>query len=279
MEQLDSKEYYKKLNQPLTEFLINIFKLHDIIEASCIGLIHAKETPNLMKRMHKLENSNLDLEELISEPKRVAETASEEIDAGFPFLYSQSLLMIYSNLENTIKSFIIEYFKNNEMTEFEYNDGKKINLTAGSLSDGEVVEYTFKKYENKIMGNRSLGYGIERFEALLEPIGFNGDVDPLIIKDIHELSQLRNTIVHRASIADKHFVEKCPDLGYNIGDKVIIDHLDYEKYYCAVGEYVLEIARRLGRQMGADLTRINQVKMKFPANYFKSYAVPKKGRI
>nr|WP_294921820.1 hypothetical protein [uncultured Flavobacterium sp.] len=275
MDQLDSREYYKKLNQPLIDFLNNIFKLHDIIEACCIGLLRVKETPRLMEILHQLENSNLDLEELTKEPKRVSETAKEEIDAGFPFLYSQSLLMMYSNLENTIKDFIIEYFKNNEMTEFEYATGKKINLTVNNTSDDETIEYNFKQYENKLTGNKSLGYGVERFEALLKPIAFSGTLDSLIIKDIHHLSQIRNTIIHRASIADSHFVEKCPDLGYNIGDQVNINYLDYEKYYCAIGEYILEIARRLGREMGADLTKLNAVKMKFPATYFKSYNVPK----
>lgn len=274
MEQLDSREYYKNLNQPLIDFLQNIFKLHDIIEASCIGLIQANKTPELMEHLHKAENSKLNLQELIREPKRVAETAKKEIDAGFPFLYSQSLLMMYANLENTVKTFIISYFKNNEMTDFEYN-GKIINLAVPSLSEDETIEYTFKQYENKIMGSRTFGYGVERFEALLEPIGFNGPVDPTLVKAIHELSQIRNTIIHRASAADSHFVEKCPDLGYVIGDTVTVGWRDYEKYYCAIGEYVLEIARRLGREMGADLTKLNQVKMQFPATYFKSYAVPK----
>jgi hypothetical protein len=275
MEQLDNRKYYENLNQPLVDFLINIFKLHDIIEASCIGLIHAKETPRLMERLHQLENSKLNLEELIREPKRVSETAREEIEAGFPFLYSQSLLMMYSNLENTIKTFIIEYFKNNEMTEFEYNNGKKINLTVTNTLDDETIEYSFKQYENKVLGSRALGYGVERFEALLEPVRFSGPIDPLLVKSIHELSQIRNTIIHRASIADSHFVEKCPDLGYKIGDTVSIDYRDYEKYYCAIGEYILEIARRLGREMGADLTKLNQVNLRFPDTYFKSYAVPK----
>ncbi|RTY77469.1 hypothetical protein EKL97_15400 [Flavobacterium sp. LS1P28] len=275
MEQLDSKEYYKKLNQPFIYFLLSIFKLHDIIEASCIGLKQAKETPRIMEYLHKIENSTLDIEELTKEPKRIADVACEEIDAGFPFLYSQSLLMMYANLENTVKTLIIEYFRNNKMTDFDDGKGKKINLIVQNTEDVDVIEYTFKEYENKIIKNRTLGYGIERFEALLQPIGFSGDVDLVLVKDIHELNQIRNTIVHRASIADAHFIAKCPDLGYKIGDMIAIDCVDYEKYYCAIGNYVLEITRRLGKEMGCDITKLNEAKMKFPKTYFKAYAVPK----
>ena len=55
----EKDDFLENLNKPFVDFLLNIFKLHDIIEASCIGLMHVQGMPRLMKHLHKVEKSKI----------------------------------------------------------------------------------------------------------------------------------------------------------------------------------------------------------------------------
>jgi len=49
---------------------------------------------------------------------------------------------------------------------------------------------------------------------------------------------VRNIIVHNASRVDKMFLERCPDSGYSLGDKVALDHIDCAEIVWLANVYV-----------------------------------------
>jgi hypothetical protein len=60
----------------------------------------------------------------------------------------------------------------------------------------------------------------------------------------YELQQLRHTIVHRASFADRKLVEACPWLGLIPGERIFISHEQYRRLVVAVDKYVTVVIQR-----------------------------------
>jgi len=92
--------------------------------------------------------------------------------------------------------------------------------------------------------------GANRFETLLQPFGLDGQIADDCRKTLFELSQVRNTIVHRRCRADRKLVDGCPWLDLVVGDRVKISHDMWERYGGAVGEYVLELIHRVRATFG-----------------------------
>jgi hypothetical protein len=86
--------------------------------------------------------------------------------------------------------------------------------------------------------------GLDCFEAVLKIVGLAGKVEQDIRRDIYELQQLRHTIVHRASLADRKLVEACPWLGLISGGRIFISHEQYNRLMAAVTKYVTVVIER-----------------------------------
>ena len=86
--------------------------------------------------------------------------------------------------------------------------------------------------------------GLDCFESLLKIVGLAGKVEDSIPRDIYELQQLRHTIVHRASLADRKLVEACPWLNLTSGERIMISHEQYRRLITAVQKYVTVVIER-----------------------------------
>jgi len=85
---------------------------------------------------------------------------------------------------------------------------------------------------------------LDCFEALLKVVGLAGKVEDKIRRDIYELQQLRHTIVHRASLADRKLVDACPWLELIPGGRIFISHEQYRRLMSAVNKYVPLVIQR-----------------------------------
>ena len=115
--------------------------------------------------------------------------AKSEIENGFPFLHNQASLILYSQLEGAVKRFIIEFFGIDGILT-KIGELSKIKITIAdyyNLNGTEKLEYLFQQYEKNV--SIGMQYGVTRFEALLKPIGFAGEIDEDTRKNIFELSQ------------------------------------------------------------------------------------------
>lgn len=237
----------------------DIQKLHDIIEVTQRGLQITQAVPNAVKVLAKVKKEEESEEHKISllNAERIADIAKEEIDSGFPFLYSQSSIMLYSYLEGAIKRFVITFFRKNNLESIKEVANIKISFSEFiSLDDNEKFEYLFLQYEKSL--TVGMQYGINRFETLLRPIDFSGNVEKSISQTIFELSQIRNVILHRGGKADKQFNSNCPWLKYTIGDKIVVTHEKYQEYNTSVHKYATLLAIRLGEKRGIDMTKFKR---------------------
>jgi len=249
------KNNYDGLHESLEILLDDIQKMHDIINVAQRGLQMTQGAPNAVKVLAKVKNEEDTEKHKLSLQKveRIADIAKKEIDSGFPFLYSQSSIMLYSYLEGAIKRFVIIYFKKNDLEKIKEVANIKIAFSEFvNLDDNEKFEHLFILYEKLL--TVGMQYGVTRFENLLGPINFSGYVDKDLAKIIFELSQIRNVILHRGGKADKQFIACCPWLNYAVGDRIIVTDKKYDEYYVGVCKYVTELAIRLGEKRGKDMS-------------------------
>lgn len=233
---------YKDFDNHLEELLNDLKRLLEVADVSVSGLKVAQMMPQFSKIIKALKH-DINAEQHLDVIKR-AEIAKVEVDAGFPFLYTQSILMMYAYLEGTVKRCIISFFMNNDLTRIKELNTIKISFGEYvSLDESEKFDYLFQQYEKAIAAG--MMYGVTRFENLLSPIKFSGKVNEDISKDIFELSQIRNTILHRGGIVDRHFANHCHWLGYKKGDKIVINFDLHKKYADAVIEYTKILIYRL----------------------------------
>jgi len=87
--------------------------------------------------------------------------------------------------------------------------------------------------------------GVTRFEIVLALIDLSGGIDEDTRRRLFEHQQVRNVIVHRASIVDRRFKEQCPWFRTEAGQKLELTHEHYETYRKAVDSYFIEIMHRM----------------------------------
>ena len=76
-------------------------------------------------------------------------------------------------------------------------------------------------------------------------LGLTGGVPTSLRRDLLELSQIRNVLVHRAGIVDKRLAEACPWLKLQTGNRVQVTDEAYTRYSLAVPQYVRSVVKRL----------------------------------
>ena len=252
---------YSDLIQPIKVLVDNVEQLHNIINVAMRGMSITQAIPKAVSVLAKYEGTgNTEKhKKKLEETERIAGIAKKEIDAGFPFLYTQSAIMLYSYLEGAIKRLIITFLKNNNISKIKEVANIKIIFSEFiGLDEGEKYDYIFSQYEKSI--TMGIQYGINRFESLLSPIGLNGKVNPSLSKNIFELSQLRNNILHRGGTVDKYLKSNCPWLKYELGETIRITNEQYEKYYSSITRYAMVLIIRMGDKTGReDLEEFREV--------------------
>ena len=83
-------------------------------------------------------------------------------------------------------------------------------------------------------GHRS---NIEVFERILEQVGLSSEIDPKLKRNLIELEQVRNILLHKGAIVDSRFLEICPWIGATAGTRFVPDNQHVMKYLDAVIKY------------------------------------------
>lgn len=245
------------LTAPLKEFLDEMDLYHDLIWLTVNSISVSQKLPQAIAAIESVEGQVQELQVQKKRIDKIAALANQEIDSGFHFLYNQAVVYLYSQLEGAIKRFIMRFFSIEGVIENFDSIGKvKISISEyTSLNEVERLEYIFQQYEKNEA--RGIQYGVTRFESLLEPIGFGGEVDQSISRDIYELSQVRNNLIHRGGIIDKYLLDSCPWIKMPLGSKIGLEKDQYERYAIASVKYLSVILVRLGEIRGKDMSELN----------------------
>lgn len=179
----------------------------------------------------------------------LAAKATTELTLGFPTIHSHVTVSLWSIVENTNEDFVVEWIKYDPQVMNSAPMPKvKISLTEYMvLDEDEKARYLL----NEIKQHLGCGSarGIEKFEKLLNLCGVGGPVDDDVRKDMLELSEIRNLIVHRGSLADRKLLQACPWLPLKPKDKIVVDHAACNRYLKAVDSYMGNAMTRAGNKI------------------------------
>jgi hypothetical protein len=247
---------------PFSHFLTQTIRLSEITRLSCHGIyvIHkhpyqlqvalqilellgdgAGKSTNEERNTHSLEVAQKD-----------AELAANEIQSGFPVIYSNGIVAQWALLEAMTRSILVAWIKN-DSTILRKEIIGKLRIRIGEyelLTQEERYHYIAELLEAEV--SAGLRYGIDRFEALLKPIGLDGATPKQLRKDIFEFGQVRNAIVHRGGIADRQLLKACPWLKFQVGEPISIHKEDFERYGDAALNYVTLLIARSAQRFGFD---------------------------
>ncbi len=179
-----------------------------------------------------------------------AGVATREVKSGFPLLHKHAVIVLWTSLDVLIRSVVRAWLKNRKGA-VETDEVRSVQIGLAEfeeLNEEERYAYLVDSLAENVKGSRKRG--TTRFESLLGVIGLGGPIDERVRRDIFELQQLRNVLLHRNGVADRRFARDCPWLGLRAGDDVLITHPRFVELNDAVGAYVLEIIQRVRVEFG-----------------------------
>src|SRR5262249_51191654 len=90
----------------------------------------------------------------------------------------------------------------------------------------------------------------------LEPFGLSGAVPDAVQRDVFELNQVRNCLLHRAGRADRRLIDACPWLGLTTGMPVVVTHQTYQRYVVSLIRYATQLVVRITEHSGVEMKEI-----------------------
>jgi len=191
---------------------------------------------------------NQESQDRLEDLRRRSQAAREQLDNGLPLLHSQLSIGIWSVVEAAMDDFIVAWLCNVPESLLRDEFGRvRFTINEFEQLDRESrMQVVVEEFKRTIRSDSKLG--VERFEALLKPIGLSGSVDENDRRDIFELSQMRNAILHRGSRADKKLKAACPWISAQPGEKIVLLREDSDRYVRAVTNYLKAVIHRVLQQ-------------------------------
>jgi hypothetical protein len=239
--------------QPFEYVVAYLRETAEFAEAVTFGLANTGRLALAEELFQELErrDPNLAFEEAsesaahLKRLREKAERAEKQIKDGLPLLHSQMAIGIWSVLEAALDDFVVAWLTNVPAA-LEADELSKIKVPAALFELMERparMQYLLEEYKRNLRSDSKLG--VERFESLLKPLGLSGAVAEDTRKDIFELSQIRNAILHRASRADQKLIEACPWLNLEPGNRVVVTRADSDRFVRSVTDYLKTVIKRL----------------------------------
>jgi hypothetical protein len=239
---------------PFEEGLSNLERMNQLLELSIRGISALRAMPQVVSAIAKAtgETSTESHQSELAWTTKLAELAKREVEEGFPLLHAQTLVALWGSLEALIITFLVCWLQN-EPQAMQTEGIQNLSIKLGeyeSLQGEERAIYIIELLEREMKA--PFKAGVNRFESLLEVFGLSGYVDESDKKNLYEMSQLRNVLVHRRGIADKHLIDACPWLDLETGQPVLVTFESYQRFSASVVHYIIELVARVGTYFGMD---------------------------
>lgn len=194
--------------------------------------------------------SETELERAKARAIRTAQFAEAQRANGSPYLFSLCSVRLWALMEALADELVVESLQKPQ----ECPDQAILAKLKGPLIEfrsappDEQAEFLSETLKQTV--DASLKLGVGRFEVLLAPLGFSGEVHDTIRKILYELSQIRNIIVHKSGKADRRIIDACPWLNLNRGETIHVTAEMFGRYLMAAYWYVVEIRGRVDERRG-----------------------------
>lgn len=196
--------------------------------------------------------------ELIKAKKEAGEVedfARKQKEDGFPYLYSLALVRLWGILEAMVDDIVVDFMRRPDECKDKdlFYSLKGPLLEFATASPEQQADFLTERLKDVVKAGLQPGVG--RFEAMLDPIGLGGGIDPNVRRVLFELCQVINAIVHKGGLADRRFVEACPWLNLKRNEKLKVDGIDFLLYILSAHYYVLELRLRTLQLLGHERTQ------------------------
>jgi hypothetical protein len=252
-----TKQTPDEMERPIQRFKTYLREETDLLllVASALG-VASKQQP-LAEALYEYEilTAGQDqLESLAAHRDRqiaFAEAARKEVERGFPRLCAHTAVAIWGALEVLIEDTLVAAL----ITDLDKADATRldrIRLPFGQFERVDRVE-RLRAAVGQLLQDESSRGGITRFENALAVVSLSGPLDDVYSRSLWELQNVRNVIVHNASIADQRLVTGCPWLGIRRGDDVVITIDQVLGYGTAAARYGLALRARIAETYGLNI--------------------------
>lgn len=255
MEYEDKNSIYAHLKPILARHLDYIDEMHTVLGLSIQGIEGIKL---LLPGLAKSYECG-DMEPNLSEDRRndirtnlAARTAlaSEEIERGFPVLYSHATVALWSAVEAFSTDLAVGLLKY-EPDLLTHKALSKVRVQLAHfhrMSEEERLTLLVGELRQSLSGAADGGIG--QHNEVFVQLGLDGSLHKSIQKPLIELCQVRNVLVHRGGIVDTQLTSCCPWLETQKGSKFLVLKPGYETYWLATHRYWLDLANRVRARVG-----------------------------
>jgi hypothetical protein len=242
---------------PFKEFLNHQMEVGCLVALSERGILVLSRAPALLEAVAQWVDGETEERkaERIDEAREDAKLAQREIDTGFALLHAQATVSLWGSLECLVRDFLVEWLAR-QPGAGDLEPVRKIKISLGeydAMAPEQRRRYIVESLDRDVQA--PLRQGVDRFEALLAVFGLSGPVHDDIKRDLFELCNVRNILVHRRGVADSRFVKACPWLGLKPGGTVRVTHDSFDRYGSATTKYVTVLMKRVTARLGPSTPR------------------------
>jgi len=241
--------------QPFSDLTESVEHLGQLLNMSIRGITLFRAIPQMVTAVAKAKGreEHQDTAKELADAEIAAAFALRETETGFPVLHAHAALSVWSQLEAAVRLFLARWLEH-EKSALDVEAVQRLKVKIGEyerLQGEDRYFYIVDRLEQETVA--PLKSGIGRFEVILEPFGLSGKVEADIQRDLFELNQVRSCQLHRAGRADRRFVDACPWLGLEVGQRLNVTSEATRRYINAVLLYATELVCRIGERFGVDM--------------------------
>lgn len=173
--------------------------------------------------------------------EEVSKLAKSEVENDFPILHGQVAVSLWGIFEAIIEDILVDWM--------ELVPNALDNAVLGRLKLPLSQFIQLERREQCALVLRELqrfngaesAVGVTVAERVLDVFGLVPLVDAAQRRDLFELHNVRNLIVHRGALVDDKFVAACPWTALATGTRLLLGSEDYGRYAKCVSEYVIAV--------------------------------------
>lgn len=180
------------------------------------------------------------------EQARLVKFTDEQAENDYPYLFSLVAVRLWAMVEAAARELVVEGVKqpiplprSTALAKLKGPIAPFIGADAG-LQAELVADALWHSVEGQFVGS-------ERYDAVLDRLGFSVETHATIREILVELSEVRHCVVHRDAFADRRLLAACPWLRLSVGARLPATTQRYWFYRTAVYGYVMDLVRRWAR--------------------------------
>lgn len=238
--------------EPLKSFIDRAERLSSVLRLSVQGMSMIQGVPKAMEAISKATDRNIDVERYniaVSDVNFV----KHEISEGFPVLFGQGVITLWSFLELAVKDLVAAWIDNQSellgkppISNMKIKIGDLMTIESGGkgLFFAELIE------RDVCAGIKQ---GINRFESFIDVVGLSGEIPKVMKTTFYEFGQIRNALAHYGDRVDRRLVDCCPWLGFKVGQPLKVSEKMFQSYNSAALSYATLLVCRTGQVFGVNM--------------------------